>query len=371
MPDRGQHVSELAALGPVVVDVVGHHHRQPQLAGQVRRLRDEPVVVGQQVVRQLEHEPAGHRRIAPTEQVRVPLRERPRTLPIARPQSPGQLALPAARQRDQPLRVLRQQRLGEPRDRLRAGEVRPRHHPAQAPPARRVAGQQHEVRSALRLPDPPVILLHDRAVTRQPGTVGPGPGGPAGDDDRRLDDHRRPPTRPPRAPRRDDDPGRIRHGGIGQLDLDPDHRVQAGRLRGGREPDSAVQALVVGDRQPGEAELDGPRDEIVRCRGPVEEREMAVAVQLGVGGIDHATVSGGRVRDDRTDVRLGARRSLPDRRLWTQPNRPVARLMAVIAPLVLHPGRRLALELLLRAAAIALAAVVILGLLPTLAEAVG
>lgn len=45
--------------------------------------------------------------------------------------------------------------------------------------------------------------------------------------------------------------------------------------------------------------------------------------------------------------------------------------MSVIAPLAFHPGRRLALELLLRAAAIALAAVVILGLLPTLAEAVG
>jgi hypothetical protein len=45
--------------------------------------------------------------------------------------------------------------------------------------------------------------------------------------------------------------------------------------------------------------------------------------------------------------------------------------MAVIAQPSPHPGRRLALELLVRAAAIALAAVVILGLLPTLAEAVG
>ena len=55
----------------------------------------------------------------------------------------------------------------------------------------------------------------------------------------------------------------------------------------------------------------------------------------------------------------------------TQPNRQVARLMPVIAPLTFHPGRRLALELLLRAAAIALAAIVILGLLPAIAEAFG
>ncbi len=45
--------------------------------------------------------------------------------------------------------------------------------------------------------------------------------------------------------------------------------------------------------------------------------------------------------------------------------------MRVIADPILHPGRRLALELLVRAVAIALAALVILGLLPTIAEAVG
>lgn len=45
--------------------------------------------------------------------------------------------------------------------------------------------------------------------------------------------------------------------------------------------------------------------------------------------------------------------------------------MGVIALPTPHPVRRLALELLVRAAAIALAAVVILGLLPAIAEAVG
>ena len=56
MADRGQHVLELAALGPGVVDVVRHDDRQPELLGQARRLRHEPVVVVQQVMRELEME---------------------------------------------------------------------------------------------------------------------------------------------------------------------------------------------------------------------------------------------------------------------------------------------------------------------------
>ena len=48
-----------------------------------------------------------------------------------------------------------------------------------------------------------------------------------------------------------------------------------------------------------------------------------------------------------------------------------ARLMPVIADPTRHPGRRLALELLVRAAAIAAATTVILGLLPAIARAVG
>ena len=54
-----------------------------------------------------------------------------------------------------------------------------------------------------------------------------------------------------------------------------------------------------------------------------------------------------------------------------KPGGPVARHKRVIADPILHPGRRLALELLLRAAAIALLAAVILGLLPLVAESVG
>jgi hypothetical protein len=46
------------------------------------------------------------------------------------------------------------------------------------------------------------------------------------------------------------------------------------------------------------------------------------------------------------------------------------RLKAVIAQRLLHPDRRLLLELLLRGAAAALAAILILGLLPAITEAV-
>ena len=52
-----------------------------------------------------------------------------------------------------------------------------------------------------------------------------------------------------------------------------------------------------------------------------------------------------------------------------QPNRGVVRLKRVIVKRMLHPDRRLALEFLLRGVAAALAAVLILGLLPAITEA--
>ena len=60
-----------------------------------------------------------------------------------------------------------------------------------------------------------------------------------------------------------------------------------------------------------------------------------------------------------------------DLTIRAQPHATFARLMPVIADPTRHPGRHLALELLLRAAAIAAAATVILGLLPAIARAVG
>jgi hypothetical protein len=52
-----------------------------------------------------------------------------------------------------------------------------------------------------------------------------------------------------------------------------------------------------------------------------------------------------------------------------KPNEPVVRLMRVIADPTLHPGRIVAFELALRAMAIALVTLLILGILPAIAEA--
>ena len=58
--------------------------------------------------------------------------------------------------------------------------------------------------------------------------------------------------------------------------------MEIGRLGGGGEPDRAVQAVVVGDGQPAQTELDGTLDEVVRRRGAIEEREVRMALQFGV-----------------------------------------------------------------------------------------
>ena len=237
------------------------------------------------------------------EQPRIPLGRRPRPLAVPGPQAPRQLAVPAPGQGHEPLGVGRQQLVRELGDRLGPREVGARHQPAQAAPAHRVARQQHEVRAALRLADPPVVLLADLAVAGKAGALGAWPDrSPLDRAGRLVRGQRLPPPRPPRPAARQRDPVRVRHGRVKQLDLDPDHRVDPGGLGGGREPDRAVQALVVRDRQPGEAQLDGPLDEVVGRRRPVEEREVGVAVQLGVGGMGHGR-SPGAEADDRTDVR--------------------------------------------------------------------
>ena len=157
MADRGQDVVELAALGRGVVDVVGDDDRQPELVGQARGLRDEPVVVGQEVVRQLEEEArssAGRvarartapRTAPPTARApsRSPTRSRRASSPSRQPDSATRPS--CAR----PSSAWREARHG-----LRPGQVRPRDEPAQAPPADRVAGEQHEMRArAARSPMP-------------------------------------------------------------------------------------------------------------------------------------------------------------------------------------------------------------------------
>ena len=94
-----------------------------------------------------------------------------RPLAIADEQAARDLALAAAREGDEALRVLLEQRLGEPRHALGPVEIRAGDEPAEAPIADGVARQQHEVRSALPLPDPPQVLLHRRAMPGQAGAL--------------------------------------------------------------------------------------------------------------------------------------------------------------------------------------------------------
>ena len=168
--DGGQDVGQLAVLGRGVVDVVGDDDRQPEVLGKGGRLGDEPVVVGQEVVRQLDEEAARGRPVAAPEERRVALGHGAGTGEVARPEAAGQLPVAAAGQRHEALGVLGEERLAEARDGLRAGHVGPRHEPAETPPADLRPGEEHEVRAADTLADAAQVLLDRLAMAGQAGT---------------------------------------------------------------------------------------------------------------------------------------------------------------------------------------------------------
>jgi hypothetical protein len=181
--------------------------------------------------------------------------------------------------------------------RLGPGEVRPRDEPAQAPVARRVACQQDEVWTALRLPDPADVLLHRIAMTGQPGALRARPirlalacGRVLRSAARRRTIRPRASAAPDAATRRDHDPVRVRDERVAQLDLDPEDRPQPDLLARRRRADDPVEALVIGDAEPGQAELDRPLGQLVRRRRAVEEREVRVAVELRVGRHEPARI---------------------------------------------------------------------------------
>ncbi len=182
--DRGEDVVQLTVVGRGVVDVVGDDDRQPELGGERRRLRHEPVVVGQEVMRELDEEAARGGIVATPEQRRVALRDRPRPRSIAHPQATRDLPVATARQRDEAFVMLVEEGLAEARHALGPGQVRARDEPRQAPPADRRAGQQHEMRAARPLADPAQVLLDRVAVAGQTGALGAGPGRTAFRDDR-------------------------------------------------------------------------------------------------------------------------------------------------------------------------------------------
>ena len=313
MADRRQHVLQLAVLGQRVVDVVRDDDRQAQLVGQARVSATSQSSSGSRWCWSSRTKPASAMRMArrtgPAARTAPAYRSATARAPSRSPdpQPPRELAVAAARQRDQALRVLREQRVGEPRHPLGAGQVRPADQPAQAPIARRVAREQHEVRPALRLADPAQVLLHERRDGRAagPARAAAGAAGPPAAATRATACRRRrapmpaagwaarrrgaraPSTERPAAGRRQPRAGTTIPPGSGderveQLHLEPDDG--GARLpRRGREPDRAVEALVVGDgeRRSGPARRPARRGR--RAPRPVEEREVAVAVELGVG----------------------------------------------------------------------------------------
>ena len=150
------------------------------------------------------------------------------------------------------------------------------------------------MRSALGLADSAAVLLERLAMTGQPVAFGARPirlplarrrlgrGRWAG---RRTSGGRLPTTAAPdRPPGRNRDPVGIRDDRIADLDLDPEHGLQAGLLDRRLPPDDAVEALVVGHRESRQAELGGALGQLVGRRRTVQEREAGVAMELGIGG---------------------------------------------------------------------------------------
>ena len=229
---------------------------------------------------------------------------------------------------------------------LGAGHVGPADQAAEAAIAGRVAGQQDEMRAALPLPDAAQILLHGVAVAGQAGSFRTWPGGlalpglaagtgggaperlaarspvtdqrhpvelpvrgfrstaPPGSS-QRLPEHRpsggthdRSAAAPVRSAARHYEATWVRDDRVDQVDLDADDRTEAGLVGHAGESDRAVEAAVVRQGERAEAEFDGSLDQLVGRGRSVEKREVAMAVQLGIGlghddGLWHRGESGG------------------------------------------------------------------------------
>ena len=83
--------------------------------------------------------------------------------------------------------------------------------------------------------------------------------------------------------RRQDDPVRVGRGGVLELDLDPDDRAEPDSLGCRGKAHDAVQPVVIGHGEPRQAQRSRSLGHVLDRRGAVEEREVGVAVELGVG----------------------------------------------------------------------------------------
>ena len=138
-------------------------------------------------------------------------------------------------------------------------------------------------------------------------------GRPSRDRRRRSDGERPAATAGRRAACGDHQPVRIRDEGIDHLHLHADDRMEPSLLGGCGETDDPVEAPTIGDGERREAQLDGTRREVRRGGGAVEEGEVGVRVELGIGRRGHGAnpgawrdggtaVAAAGVSNDRTDV---------------------------------------------------------------------
>ena len=207
----------------------------------------------------------GAARPAHAEEPRVRLGGRTCPRPIAGQEPPRDLAVATARERDDPFRLVGQERLRDPRHRLRPGEVGPADQPAEAPVAGVVAGQQDEVRAALVVTHAAQVLAHRLAVAGQPAPFRVGPLGTA--TVRAVASvaitFQPVPARTlaGRAASRHDDAGGIRHDRVAQDELDADDRADPRLERRRGEAHRAVEPVVVGHRQRRHAQLRRSLDE--------------------------------------------------------------------------------------------------------------
>ena len=81
-----------------------------------------------------------------------------------------------------------------------------------------------------------------------------------------------------------------------ERDLGPEHRGQPDRTGCLGEADHPVEPVVIGEGEGVETEPDGLLDELLGVRRPVEEREVAVAVQFGIGDMPVAAGTSGGCR---------------------------------------------------------------------------
>ena len=231
--DTQQGVVGVRVVGVDVVQVVGGDQRQAQVFGQPQQVVPDPGLDVEPVVHQFDVE------VALTEDVAELGGRGDRVVVLAEPQVRLHLAGRAARRRDEPLSVQV--------EKLPVG-------------ARLVEEALQRAAGA-----EPEQVVHALGVRRPHGHVGVG------------------------ALRRDVVAGAVAElhalalaapGARGEVGLEPDDRLNVEGLRRLVELVGAVQVAVIGDRQRRHTHPLSAREQVLDARGPVQHRELGVAVQV-------------------------------------------------------------------------------------------